>query len=105
MIRAEFLHTDGNLVGFVFSGHALFDEHGKDIVCAAVTSAVELCANGITELAGADPTVEVKDNTISLKLRDGTNEKAVFLLGALKLHMEVLIQDYEEFITVIHSEV
>ncbi len=29
--------ADGNHIGFELSGHALFAEHGKDIVCASIS--------------------------------------------------------------------
>ena len=40
------------VVGFRVTGHAGYAESGSDIVCAGVTTAVQLVANGITECAG-----------------------------------------------------
>ena len=45
MIRAEFYESDGLMSGFTFSGHAGYAESGSDVVCAAVSSAVQLTAN------------------------------------------------------------
>ncbi len=45
------------------SGHANFDEHGKDIVCASVSTAVILSANLIERLN--------EQQHISVKVEDG----------------------------------
>ena len=37
MIKAVFYKKDGQYESFEFSGHALMDSYGKDIVCAAVS--------------------------------------------------------------------
>ena len=43
------------------SGHALFDDYGKDIVCASVSSIVITSINGI---------LRIDDKAISYKLYD-----------------------------------
>ena len=48
MIQAKILRRNGRTAGFSVSGHAGYADSGKDIVCAAVSSAVQLTANGIT---------------------------------------------------------
>ena len=55
MIQFRLAERNGNFVGFSVSGHAMFDEAGRDIVCAAVSSAVQLTVNGITEILHQTP--------------------------------------------------
>ena len=50
MIVAEFFRKNGEITGFKVSGHAGYDESGRDIVCAGVSSAVMMTANLITEI-------------------------------------------------------
>ena len=59
----------GELVGFSVSGHAGYADAGEDIVCAAVSSAVQLTANGITEILGLSASVEAEGDTVSLRLQ------------------------------------
>ncbi len=92
MIKAKFFQTDGKLTGFEISGHAGFDLYGKDIVCASVSSAVQLTANGITEILGKKADISVGDNKVSLSLVDSFEEDK--FLQALKLHLELLADDY-----------
>ena len=74
MIKAKFFQKNGKLTGFEISGHAGFDLYGKDIVCASVSSAVQLTANGITEILGKKADVSVLDNLVSLSLVDSFEE-------------------------------
>ena len=55
MIDAALWRADGHTVGFRISGHAGYEDSGKDIVCAAVSSAKRLGAkraDGQKVLAG-----------------------------------------------------
>ena len=50
MINAVFTVSRGFITGFTISGHSDFAEQGSDIVCSAVSSAVYMAANTITEV-------------------------------------------------------
>lgn len=105
MITAEFYLDNEKFVGFSVRGHAGFAEYGNDIVCASVTSAVELTANGITEIAKVPASVGSFENEIKLTLPQGDFPEAVSFLKALRLHLELLAQDYDEYLRVIDLEV
>ena len=53
MITAEFFLRGERFLGVSVRGHAGYAAYGHDVVCASVTSAVELVANGITEMDNA----------------------------------------------------
>ena len=40
MIKVKLLKNDSNLNEIIIKGHAMYDDFGKDIVCAAVSSTV-----------------------------------------------------------------
>lgn len=105
MINAEFYLKDEVLVGFSVKGHAGYADFGLDIVCASVTSAVELTANAITEILKVSATVEVFENEIRLSLPDCNNSNAIDFLKALRLHLELLSQDYNDHIRLTDLEV
>lgn len=95
MIRVKFRQSEGMLTGFSVSGHAGYDEYGKDIVCASVTSAVQLTANGITEIQKLPAQVKVNENTIQLQVPKEQAGQAGAFLNALLLHLRLLSQEYE----------
>ena len=105
MIHAEFTKTEGKLTAFSLRGHAGYDEYGKDIACASVTSAVQLTANAITEVLKVRADVKVLDNQIKLKLPDDSPEQAQSFMEALLLHLNILSEDFEGAILVKVSEV
>ena len=68
MITVRFQKSGSRLRAFSISGHAGYADAGQDIVCASVTSAVQLTANAITEQFGERAAVTVEENQISLLL-------------------------------------
>ncbi len=50
MINATFLYENGDLKEIKVSGHANYKAHGKDIVCAAVSTSILVTANAIEHL-------------------------------------------------------
>ena len=105
MIKASFFYSKGGFcVGFEVSGHSGFAESGFDIVCAAVSCAVQMCCNGITEIVKADAEVFVDSDEISLKV-ESFDEKVQVLLESLKMQIGLLEKDYGENISLFLLEV
>lgn len=105
MIKAEFKKCKNTLCGVTVSGHAEYAGYGEDIVCAAVSSALEMCANAITHLLNIPALVEVGENKVDLMLPEESPESGENFLKALKLHLENLQQDYPKNIKIFTSEV
>lgn len=105
MITAEFYLQNEVFCGFSIRGHAGYADFGSDIVCASVTSAVEMAANGITEILKVPATVGCFENEVRLDLPAGSYPEAVDFIRALRLHLELLSQDYSENLRLIDMEV
>ncbi len=102
MITARFTKYSGGYGAFSVSGHAGCEQNGFDVACAAVSSAVQLTANGITEVAGIKARVQVDGETISVTLPKGqADESCNVLIGALHLHLNLLGEEYKDAISVI----
>lgn len=95
------------LIGFNVAGHAFFSDSGKDIVCASVTSAVQLTANAITEcLKSTSAKIHLVGNSIDLKLdRSVDISKEVVFIDALYLHLNLIESSYPKNIKVTVEEV
>lgn len=105
MVKAVFNRTDAGFVSVEISGHAEFAPEGEDIVCASVTSAVQLVANGITEILNVPAGVTVKENLIQIVLPSHPDENSMAFLQALHLHFILLQQQYSQHIKVTVTEV
>lgn len=66
MIKVKVESKDKKHIDTVtLSGHAMYDEYGKDIVCSSVSSIVTTTVNGIIEIDKGYLTVEeIKDGMI-----------------------------------------
>lgn len=105
MIEVQALKEKGHYKSFHIQGHAGYADAGEDIVCAAVSSAVQLTANGITEVLGMKARVTAKGDTVSLKMDSLPSEDAEAFLKALRLHLEVLAEDYPKNVKLTCTEV
>ena len=99
MIKATFFYRAQTPVGFQISGHSGTEKYGKDIVCAAVTSAVMFAANTITHSFGVKAKVTVGENTVSIKRCEDPNGHKV--IGALRDHLAAIESDYPDAIRII----
>lgn len=93
------------LVGFHVYGHSGFADSGEDIVCSAISSAVIMTANTITDIfyARADVSAD-NDGDVRLMLKE-QSEACEKLLQGLKLHLLELEKQYSGFINVKFTEV
>ncbi len=99
MVCARFFRSDAGYTGFSVSGHAGYAEKGTDIVCASVSSAVQLTVNAITEIKQLPAKVEVADDTVRLIL-DRQEDISVVqpFLEALRLHLQLLAEDFAQYL-------
>ncbi|MBE6902335.1 MAG: ribosomal-processing cysteine protease Prp [Ruminococcaceae bacterium] len=95
MLKAVFYKQGDGFSGFSVSGHAGYGTEGNDIVCAAITSAVELTCNTITEFFGAAASVEVLENEVRLTLKDDS-APARQLIASLHAHIAYIAQEHRK---------
>lgn len=99
MITVKVFISGDTYNGFKVSGHSGYDDSGKDIVCASVSSAVQLTANGITECAQSKADIHIVDGDISLTVIDA-NEKTDLLIGSFVLHIKELSKDFKNYLNI-----
>lgn len=95
MLKAVFFKENESFTGFSISGHAGYGTEGNDIVCAAVTSAVELTCNTVTEFFGANAGVDVLENEVRLTLNE-LHEPSQKLLASLFAHIEYIAAEHKK---------
>ena len=100
MIRAVFRERADALVGFEIRGHAGYAEAGRDIVCAAVSSAAYLTANCVTDTFGVRADANEANGVLTLTLREDS-DIASGLIKGLRAHLEALAEQYPDCIKII----
>lgn len=99
-------NCSGDLIcGFTVSGHSGYAEEGSDIVCSAVSSAVIMTANTITEIQHINADVTENDGFLKLNLSKEEAKNCEIILNGLKLHLTALSEQYTKYIKVKISEV
>jgi len=83
----------------VIRGHANFDNYGKDIVCAAVSSIVTACVNDIYIVNPDSLDYEDDGDKITIKIKNN-DELVIKLLNNLKELLLNLAEDYPQNIKV-----
>lgn len=105
MTRVEFFNPEDRIEGFCLSGHSGYAEEGADIVCAAVSAAVNLAITTIVDVMGVKARTKVNEEeariTLKLPASCEENEDAVQdLLAGLMLYLCSLRDDYPNNIEV-----
>lgn len=105
MIEAKFFYSKDDIcVGFEVRGHSGFANSGFDIVCSAVSCAVQMCCNGITEIVGVSADILVDSDTVSMKI-ESDDERVQVLLESLKMEIGLLEENYSENVSLCVLEV
>ena len=108
MLSAKFFVLEsGTILGFEILGHSGYDESGKDIVCAAVSSAAYMAVNTVTDVMGIPAEVSVNESTGYMKMLVSPKDALLCkdILNGLKKHLLLLEEIYLKNINVSYTEV
>ena len=105
MTEIEFFTGSGKTVGFTVHGHSGYADEGEDIVCAAISSAVIMTINTITDIMHIRADVSAEDGNAALKISSNDAEACQSILLGLKLHLLELEKQYGDFMNVKFTEV
>jgi len=104
LIKFTILTGDNYVMAFKVSGHANYDEKGRDIICAAITSAINIVIE-ILEECDADYSVNYySENGIRLQLLH-PNETAEITIRSLYNIIYKYEYAYRDYVGVYHIEV
>lgn len=106
MIKARFLFENSNYTGLEVSGHAFFDEYGKDIICAGVSALATTGYNSLVHHLGEERmSLEVDETKGYLKFQiiNGTEEdfrKSNIILKTIEIGIESIAEAYGQHVKV-----
>ena len=67
MIKVEIIRNNNNIKKISILGHTMYDEYGKDIVCASVSTLVISTVNNILSINSNTIKVEQSDSKIIIE--------------------------------------
>lgn len=103
MIDVTLLIKNEKRLGFAIKGHANFDQHGYDIVCAAV-SILSYTAVNTLDYYGIDFDFFDDENEMKVSLKN-PNEKSEIILNDFEIGIKTLLTNYNEYVNLNYREV
>ena len=99
MIKIKVEYDNNFISKIVITGHANYDDYGKDIVCAAVSASVLTTINGIIAL---DNSILEVDNVLDkMTIKVLKNEKiSQVLLNSMLSNLKSLVVEYPKNIKI-----
>jgi len=105
MTRVEFFNQNGRITGFCCQGHSGYGEAGTDVVCAAVSTAVNFAECTLNDVLGANAKVRVNDEearvTLTLPASCEDEEAVQAVLTGMMLTLSALRDEYPDYIEVL----
>ncbi len=105
MIKAELFFKEGKIVGFHLKGHSGMDRHGKDVLCAFVSSAAYMTANTITDVMGVMAQASDGDGDMYVRVSESDADKCSDIFSGFRLHLMNTAEQYPKYLKVIITEV
>ena len=109
MTTITFRSEGGRIIGFDSQGHSGYAEAGADIVCAAVSSTIDLVIATINDVLGLAASVKVRESDASISFRlpgslGPTAESACqALLTGLMVYFAQLQEEYPDNVSVMEA--
>ena len=105
MTTVEFFDQDGKISGFSVSGHSGYAEEGSDIVCAAISTAVQFAETTISDVLGVPAKTKVNEReaqiTLTLPASYEEEDAVQAVLTGMMLTLCELRDQYPDHIEVI----
>lgn len=96
-------NRDGCVKGFSVSGHANYEEHGRDIVCAGVSAIVQTAILGLQEFLGIDCAGEQQAGLVKCNLpsvEPVLRREADAILETMLLGLTAIASSYPGYVQV-----
>ena len=104
MTKIEIFNRDGRISGFSVSGHSGYAEAGSDVICAAVSAAVQLAECTVNDVLGNHANTKTDENeprvTLTLPAVCDDEDAVQAVLTGFMLTMCSLRDEYPDFIEV-----
>jgi len=103
MIKVRFYVGGGRYKGFEITGHSGSAENGRDIVCAAVSSAAIMTANTVSEICKAPAEIAYDDDGYLKLILQQDSDELQNLLKGFDLHVRELAKQFPKNIKIIYG--
>lgn len=109
MTEIKVIRKNGKIVKYFATGHSGFNEHGYDIVCAALSTALQIPLVGFQEVLDIYPRFEINPDGFLCVDLEGMNllekqKEVSTLLETMLVFLKELTKQYPKNITLVEKE-
>ncbi|MCI5725023.1 ribosomal-processing cysteine protease Prp [Fusobacterium sp.] len=108
MTVVKIFRKNGSIIGYRANGHTGYSESGTDIICAALSTALQLPLLSMHEILNLSPKFIINDDgflEVDLKTLDNENFKKLELsLETMVLFIKELSEQYPKNIKLVEKE-
>ncbi|MBY8912780.1 ribosomal-processing cysteine protease Prp [Bacillus sp. YC2] len=103
--------TEEDVLSFEMTGHADFAEHGRDLVCAAVTAVVFGAVNAVIALAPLEPILDIGQDGgyFYFEFPEAADQeafqKAQLLIEGMIVSLETIERDYNDHLRLTTNQI
>ncbi|TJY41436.1 ribosomal-processing cysteine protease Prp [Cohnella pontilimi] len=94
----------GRIRRFSVTGHAMYDDPGKDIVCAGVSAVTVGAVNAVEKLTGLVPKAEMREGWLTAEAPYSENRtldgQAQLLLEGMIAALESIADEYAKYVKI-----
>jgi uncharacterized protein YsxB (DUF464 family) len=94
----------GTIRRFTVSGHAGYEDPGKDIVCAGISAVTVGAVNAVEKLTGLIPRAEMRNGWLSAEAPKGEDAALVgqsqLLLEGMVASLETIADEYGKYVQI-----
>ncbi len=101
MIKFKVKRSRGKIVELEVFGHAGYDECGKDIICAAVSTACIMTINGIEQQQLANIVYSENDGYLICEIPEEREYGADLLLNSLMITIYEIAKQYKKYLFIL----
>ena len=106
MVKVEIIRSvsNGEIISYVSEGHANYDGHGKDIVCAGVSAVTFGTVNSIEALLEIVSEHTIHEGFLKIdipeRIEPKTFEQVQLLLESMVVMLKSIEESYGKFLTI-----
>ena len=104
MTHIKIKTKNNNIISFEISGHTGYEDSGKDILCAAISSISQSACLGITKVLNIKAVINKNDKKGYLKLvlpnnlTESQSRECQIILKTMQISLQDLLFDYSNYI-------
>ncbi|MEY8741205.1 ribosomal-processing cysteine protease Prp [Bacillales bacterium AN1005] len=106
MVEVEIIRSvsNGGIISYLSKGHADYDGHGKDIVCAGVSTVTFGTVNSIEVLLEIVPAHTIHEGFLKIDIPEQIEpkkfEQVQLLLESMVVMLKSIQESYDEYLTI-----